>query len=102
MIFIIALLLDTMLHSVYCLEREIVSLINESRNVYKQIVEEYKKHKDSKVTERLLWKTFAPIDLDLAEVLLQRYKFDASYEVDNPTSKYEQIIATQIKAGYII
>lgn len=79
-----------------------MSVMNGLRDVYQGIVEEYKQHQDSKATERLIWKTFAPVDLDLAEILLKQYKFDSAYKVDNPTREYEKRLAYQVKAGYIV
>lgn len=79
-----------------------MSSMNQLQSVYVGIVEEYKMHKDSKATERLLWKTFAPIDLDLAEILLKQYKFDAAHKIENPTSEYEKLLTYQAKAGYLV
>jgi hypothetical protein len=76
--------------------------MNRLRLVYQDIVEEYKEHLDSKATERLIWKTFAPVDLDLAEILLKQYKFDSAHQVDNPTSQYERLLTYQAKAGYLV
>ena len=79
-----------------------MSSMNQLQSVYLEIVEEYKQHRDSKVTERLIWKTFAPIDLDLAEILLNQYKFDAAHKIQNPTSEYEKRLAYKAKAGYLV
>jgi hypothetical protein len=79
-----------------------MSSINDLRNVYEGIVAEYKEHRDSKVTERLIWKTFASVDLDLAEMLLKQYKFDSAHKVENPTQEYEKRLVYQVKAGYLV
>lgn len=79
-----------------------MSAINNLRQVYQGIVAEYKEHRDSKATERIIWKTFAPVDLDLAEMLLKQYKFDSAHQVENTTREYEKRLAYQVKAGYLI
>jgi hypothetical protein len=76
--------------------------MNNLRDVYQDIVAEYKEHRDSKATERIIWKTFAPVDLDLAEMLLKQYKFDSAHQVENTTKEYEKRLAYQVKAGYLI
>jgi len=79
-----------------------MSSMNNLRDVYQDIVAEYKEHRDSKATERIIWKTFAPVDLDLAEMLLKQYKFDSAHQVENTTKEYEKRLAYQVKAGYLI
>jgi len=79
-----------------------MSSINDLRNVYESIVADYKNQRDSKATERLIWKTFAPIDLDLAEILLKQYKFDSAHKVENTTKEYEKRLAYKVRAGYLV
>ena len=69
---------------------------------YQMIIAEYQEHKDKKKIERLIWKTFAPIHLDLAETLLERYRNDAALEISNGISSYEQLQNRQKQMGYLV
>jgi chromosome segregation ATPase len=78
------------------------NFIDDNKIDGKKLADYVKQHRDSKVTERLIWKTFAPVDLDLAEILLNQYKFDAAHKIENPTSEYEKRLAYKVKAGYLV